>query len=477
MIIAVSALLVTCRRSPDTLARVGANNVLRVAVVPAHLPPDARTAGIAPFERALIARFAGTLGARFDIRALPSQRAVQDAVDNDTVDFGLVRQGVGAEPMRTRRSPLISKSQLVVVTAGDGQSPRKLADLSGKLVLSGKRQLSGWLARRYPELDFRVQHRANTSELVVAVAQGDIGATIITRERYRRYRRFFASLRQAFVLPGRGQGLYWLFPEDAVNDDTLYYRAIAFIAKQKSGHKIDKLKSRHMTHGADLDAFSIRAFSRHFGDRLPRWRPDFEQAAKRYGIDWRLLAAISYQESRWRQHAVSPTGVRGLMMLTRSTAAAVGIDNRVDPQQSIDGGALYYLQLKKRLPAEIAPPDRKWFALAAYNVGLGHVMDARRLLKRRDEDPDLWVNLKKALQWLTQARYARHASNGRALGNQAVDYVTHIRAYYDILRWDTRQNIVQTKPVAAQSATPDAGENTVDRADQSPVAPIRSPMF
>jgi membrane-bound lytic murein transglycosylase F len=178
----------------------------------------------------------------------------------------------------------------------------------------------------------------------------------------------------------------------------------------------------------------------HIEQRLPRYQAWFEKAGKDSGIDWRLLAAIGYQESHWNPKAVSPTGVRGLMMLTQDTMKQLGIDkSRHDPQASIEGGARYIRRVKKRLPKRIKNPDRTWMALAAYNIGFGHLEDARILTQDDGADPDKWIDVKKYLPRLSQKKWYKKARHGYARGQEPVRYVENIRSYYDILVWVTER--------------------------------------
>ncbi len=150
-------------------------------------------------------------------------------------------------------------------------------------------------------------------------------------------------------------------------------------------------------------------------------------------LDWTLLAALSYQESHWNPRAKSPTGVRGIMMLTLPTAKEVGVKSRLDAAQSIKGGAKYYARIYERLPEEIVEPDRTWVALAAYNVGIGHIHDAQTLAKRQDKDPNSWSVLAEMLPLLSQKRYYRTVKHGYARGSEPVFYVNRVRNYRDLL--------------------------------------------
>ncbi len=166
---------------------------------------------------------------------------------------------------------------------------------------------------------------------------------------------------------------------------------------------------------------------------LQRYRPLFERVAEETELDWRLLAAMAYQESFWNPRAVSPTGVRGLMMLTKATASELGIKDRRDPMESVRGGARYYKILKRKLPARIPEPDRTWMALAAYNVGFGHLEDARILTQRLGSDPDKWDDVKKHLLLLNKPKWYRQTKRGHARGHESVKFVRNIRNYLSVL--------------------------------------------
>ena len=177
----------------------------------------------------------------------------------------------------------------------------------------------------------------------------------------------------------------------------------------------------------------MRTFRRRLVSHLPRYEPLFRREAEKVAIDWRLLAAIGYQESLWNSRAKSPTGVRGLMMLTQATAKQMKVTNRLDPEQSIRGGAKYFSRVLKRVPESVPEPDRTWLALAAYNVGLGHVEDARIITQQRGGDPDRWIDVKESLPLLARKKWYKQTKYGYARGWEPVKYVENIRQYYDYL--------------------------------------------
>lgn len=185
--------------------------------------------------------------------------------------------------------------------------------------------------------------------------------------------------------------------------------------------------------GNNLPQYEIKTFLKHIKTRLPYYRKEFQQAEEKTRIPWVLLASMSYQESKWNRKAISPTGVRGIMMLTRSTAADLGIQNRLDPKKSIAGGARYLSRLYKRLPDTIQTPDRMFLALASYNIGYGHVKDARLLGRRLGKDPNRWEDIKDVLPLLSKKKYYQDLPHRYARGWEPVQYVTRIREYRKIL--------------------------------------------
>jgi len=182
-----------------------------------------------------------------------------------------------------------------------------------------------------------------------------------------------------------------------------------------------------------LPHYDRKVFYKHLKTRFPKYREHFQEAAEKHNLSWKLLASQAYQESHWNRRAKSPTGVRGLMMLTRRTAASLGIKNRLDPVLSIHGGAQYLARMQKRVPRAVYPADRTFFALAAYNVGLGHLQDARTLARRKKKNPNIWSDMTQVLPLLSQKKYYKSLRYGYARGHEPVKYVERIRAYHSLL--------------------------------------------
>lgn len=218
---------------------------------------------------------------------------------------------------------------------------------------------------------------------------------------------------------GLDSDLNWVFKHA---DDPLTQTASGFVCRSKQSGAIRQLASFYNQNL--LSPQSLQMVQRDLKNRMPIYKANFKRTAKEYDLDWHLLAAIGYQESYLKPNSVSPTGVRGLMMLTNDTAKAMGVSNRTDPAQSIQGGAKYYDMLLDRY-AHIPYPDRNWYALVAYNMGPGAVSQVQKRVKAQGKNPNQWVNLYAYLE-------RNKAQNGRY--RQAVQYVTRIRAYLEHIK-------------------------------------------
>lgn len=472
-LVLVVAGLVTCQRRPGALAQIQATGELRVATVNAVDTYYAGPERARGYEYDLVRGLAETLDARLNIITVADREAVLAAVASNRAQLGV---GVAVNEPRRRRvrfTPAYKTIPLAVVYKRYTPRPRTLADLSGRLTLSGDTAMADWLRRVQPDLVFKQAAKTDIEGVMAEIATGHVRATVAPANLVALNQRYHPSLRVAFELGARERRLAWaLSPADrAGRRDGLYNKTIAYLHAAKTSNLLARLDERYYGHASRLGFVGGAEFARQVKDRLARWRPYFKSAANDYGIDWRLLAAIGYQESRWDPSARSPTDVRGMMMLTESTAERMDIDNRRNPQQSIDGGTRYLLQLMERLPETIERPDRMWYALAAYNIGLGHVLDARRLLIGAGRDPDIWVNLADALPDLDDVRYARVLRYGLANGDIALAYVSDIRAYYDILRWMSDRRVVAADDKLA--VAPARGLH--DMAPQNPAA--AAPVF
>jgi len=300
------------------------------------------------------------------------------------------------------------------------------------------------LTKTHPDLQWKEHRNLSSSELINLVYEQVIDYTIADSNELALYQRFNKEVNSAFSI-SEPQALAWAMPYHV--DNSLLNESRNFFRKLKKSGELDQLIERYYGHADQLNFVGTRLYMRHVKTKLPRFQHQFEKAAAKYKLDWRLLAAIGYQESHWKPKAKSPTGVRGMMMLTRNTARELKITNRLDPEQSIYGGAKYLRHILNRLPLRISNPDRTWLALAAYNIGYYHLEDARILTQERGADPDKWIEVKKDLPKLSQKKWYKKTKYGYARGNEPVKYVDNIRIYNDLLVWDdNKANAMRQTP-------------------------------
>jgi membrane-bound lytic murein transglycosylase F len=292
-----------------------------------------------------------------------------------------------------------------------------------------------------PKLEYEESDAVEAVDLLRMVDEGQLALTVVDSNELAINQVYFPQIRVAFDL-GDASTLNWAVA--AGEDRSLLDRIDAFLKRVEKEGFLQRLSERYYGHLEVLGFVGANTFAKHLQQRLPRYEQQFRLAADEYRIDWRLLAAIGYQESHWKPNAVSKTGVRGLMMLTQNTAKAMGVSNRLDPTQSIQGAAKYFAHVYHGLPDSIVEPDRTWFALAAYNVGGGHLEDARKLTQGAGLDPNKWLDVKKILPRLAQKKWYTKTRYGYARGGEPVHYVANIRRYYDILTWSTLPQVEVT---------------------------------
>lgn len=396
--------------------------------------------GPSGFEYDLARLFADELGVELKIVSPSSLTAILPMVADGRADIAAAGLAVTQERRElVRFGPTYDEISQQLVYRKGTPAPASLADLTGNVidVVSGSshaERLRGLASDHHPEINWYENEDTDIKELLSKVWRKEINYTVANSNDVRLNQRIYPELRVAFDVTDP-QPLAWAFAKG--DDDSLPEAAQEFFARIEKNGQLDQLRERYYGHVQDFDYVETRRFISHIYQRLPSYKPSFIEAAQRLNLDWRLLAAIGYQESHWDPLAVSPTGVQGIMMLTQTTADELGVVDRVDPDDSIQGGARYFHLIKRRIPQEIAEPDRTWFALAAYNMGIGHLEDARELTAKRGGDARKWMDVKETLPLLTQKPWYEQARYGYARGKEALQYVENIRSYYDILMWRT----------------------------------------
>jgi len=408
--------------------RVGARN----SPATYYVAPNGEPAG---FEHDLILAFSKSQNWSLDWTEKSRPEALFELLD--THQIHLAAAALPQAVVKDRHliaGPVLFETPVHIVCRTSDKAPRTMANLSGKRLAlitgSGHTPILMRQKRKHPGLAWAALENVWPEELLAQLQAGKYDAVVINGMDFDTMRNLYPELAVAFDI-GDTQKIVWALPTRS--SQALRNALARFVERARKDGTIKRIHERYFGHVKRLDSSDILGVLQRRPQRLPKLRQHFHEAQTLTGIDWRLLAAIGYQESKWDPLATSPTGVRGLMMLTGETADRMGISNRLDARQSILGGARYLALMKDSLPARIAEPDRTWLALAAYNQGQGHMEDARRIAQARGGSPDSWADIKEALPYLSRGTYAKAMKYGYARGGEALHFAENIRNYYDIL--------------------------------------------
>lgn len=403
-------------------------------------------------EYDLIKGFADSLGVDFNLVFADKFSDILPTVTNGHADFAAAGLSITKEREKiVKFTPSYQDVKQQVIYHRSTKKPKIVEDLTNKhieVVAGSSHELNmKRLSSQHPELHWTSSETADSDQLLHLVSQKLIEHTIADSNEFMIYRRFFPELDVAFDI-SEPERLAWAFPKH--RDDSLYQAASDYLKEIKQNGTLQQILERHYGHTEKFDYVGTRRFIRHISTRLKHYKKHFIAASEKHNLDWKLLAAAGYQESHWNRRAISPTGVRGIMMLTRKTAGQLGVKNRLNPKSSIFGGAKYLAHLINRMDKDIPNPDRTWMALASYNVGFYHLEDARKITKTRGKDPNKWIDVKESLPLLAQRRWYKKTKYGYARGWEPVKYVENIRSYYDLLSWE----INKSKPAPTKEPNP-----------------------
>ncbi|VVP75918.1 Membrane-bound lytic murein transglycosylase F [Pseudomonas fluorescens] len=461
-------MLGACVEKPSTLERVKEDGVLRVVTrnSPATYFQDRN--GETGFEYELVKRFADDMGVDLKIETADNLDEMFDQLGKPAGPVLAAAGLVSSEHRLTQARFSHSYLQVTpqVIYRNGRPRPTSAKGLAGKkiMVLKGSshaEQLAE-LKKQYPALEYEESDAVEVVDLLRMVDEGQIDLTLVDSNELAMNQVYFSNVRVAFDLGDARDQRWAVAPGE---DNSLLNEINDFLDKAQKNGTLQRLKERYYGHVDVLGYVGAYTFAQHLQQRLPKYEKHFHVSAKEEKVDWRLLAAIGYQESMWQPEVTSKTGVRGLMMLTQRTAQAMGVANRLDARQSIKGGAKYFMLVKEQLSDSIEEPDRTWFALAAYNVGSGHLEDARTLAKREGLNPNKWLDVKKMLPRLSQKQWYSKTRYGYARGGEPVHFVANIRRYYDILTWVTQP---QVEGQVAEGNLHVPGVNKDKPAEQSP---------
>lgn len=446
----VLGVLSTCSPRLDLLTQIRTAGVLRIATINSPTTYYLGANSPAGFEYDLAKDLADKLGVKLEVLVTRSPAEAMTLTQQGRAHFAASALVVTPDRRQRMRfsKPLLHVVPQLVYRTGQPQ-PQGFADLHGTLRIArgsiDSKRLQE-LKKQYPALQWEEVDDQETEELLYQVATNQLDYTVANSDIIAITQRYYPQLRVAFAL-SKSQDIAWGF---ALGEDNSLFDAVDAYLKKISGKEFMRWYDRYFGHVEQVNILGAVTLAADVQTRLSRYRKHFEEAASKNNMDWRLLAAMGYQESHWKADAVSPTGVRGLMMLTQDTAQRLNIKDREDPIQSIHGGARYFRMMHDTLPDSIKEPDRTWMTLATYNVGLGHLLDARKLTRELGGDPNRWLDVRNSLPLLTQSQWHSQTEHGYARGFETVTYVGNIRTYYDMLNWITSGAPAKAKPIEVE---------------------------
>ncbi len=382
----------------------------------------------------LISQFATSQGRDVEFIVLDTVAEILEAIAQNRADIA----AAGLSPTNERSSQyLFSRSyrkvkQQLVCRRGrpKARNPAQLQKVKLEVIADSSylAQLNK-LKRKYPELQWTENKTADTEQLLQKVWHKKIDCTIADSNIVAINRRYLPELLVMFDI-AKDSELVWIMPE---SDKSLQTATNRWLASDAGKAALLEVEQTYYSYIEGFDYVDTRALVRRIDKRLPKYRQLFEEAAAKHAISPTLLMAQSYQESHWNPRASSPTGVKGIMMLTRRTAKSLGVKNRLKPSEAIPAGAAYLAKMRSRFKESIPEPDRSYLALAAYNIGRAHMHDAQLLARQLGKNPYSWQDMEEVLPLLSDKQYFKKLKYGYARGLEPVVYVQRIRNYQNII--------------------------------------------
>ncbi len=464
--LAAALLLTGCNKPQTALEQIRARGELRVVTVNAPTTYYLGAHGGLGFEYRLAAAFAAQLGVRLAMQPVPDVAAMLSALRDGRADLAAAQ--ISADGLWQRYGLATASygeaTQLVVQARGKPQ-PRDITGLRGARIVVHEDSPQQQLLREIRNSGIEglawnaVPH--DQAELLEFVDRGAADYAIVDQQEFEFAQHLYPDVTVAFALPDP-RPLQWVARADGPD---LVALANSFFAGARTSGQIARIARDEGAESRQFDYWDALRFRADIGSRLPELQGLFEEAALATGLDWRLLAAVGYQESKWEAAAASADGAQGIMMLTTDAASTVGVSDRGNLRENILGGAKYLAQVIDTIPKRIGEPDRTWLALAAYNVGYGHLEDARILAQRRGGNPDVWEDVREQLPLLTQEKWYSSLKRGYARGWEPARFVDQVRQYLAVLEWRGTDTLARNRELPTHAAMLAPGGDAARRLD------------
>ena len=424
-----------CSKESSKLKQIKSNGILRIALVadpPHYFPNKVKEMG---YDFELASHYATSIGVELEIIKTNTSNEIIFLLNQGKVDIGILGSSPEFDQKNIENVVTYNNSKWYVIgNRANRQLPKSIDSIEPNTMIVANGSNASFMLHSigedYPSLLWDELKNTNVRSILERINENHSKISIISEDIYAYYQYLFPETKKIFVLPIKYPSR-WLVKNN--NNLSFLYSINSFFNKYKQNGKLEKIGKTYYEHLSAFDYVDIRYYLKRINKKLPKYKKYFVEAAKNSALDARIIAAVSYQESHWNRKARSPTGVRGMMMLTLDTAKRVGVKNRLNAKQSIFGGAKYLKILYESFSNTIEEPDRLWFTLAAYNIGLGHVEDARTITKSQGDNPNSWIDVEKHIPKLSQKKWYKKTKYGFARGHEPIEFVRRVRRYYDIL--------------------------------------------
>lgn len=434
--VAAALWLAGCTQTNSSMQEIRARGELRVVTLNSPTCYYLGAHGPQGFEYRLAAAFARRLGVKLVVQAVPDAAHMRRALRWGRADVAAAQitpdaawRAVG---LTTRTYEQIA--ELVVQARGKPQPHNIVGLRDGRIVVAAdspqQTLLQSIRGNGVPQLAWVTVPRDQADPLDL-IRGGGADYAIVDESEFAFSQHLYPESVVAFALPDP-RPVQWVVPQGA---SELLAAANSFFDDARDSGELARIEADASTESGDFDYESAHQFQADIATRLPALQGLFEEAAAITGLDWRLLAAVGYQESKWQGAAASADGAQGIMMLTNDAAVTVGVSDRGNLRENILGGARYLVQVIDTIPKRIREPDRTWLALAAYNVGYGHLEDARVLTQMHGKNPDSWTDVRAQLPLLAQEQWYTRVKRGYARGWEPAKFVEGVRQYLAVLEW------------------------------------------
>ena len=424
-----------CSKESSKLKQIKSNGILRIALVadpPRYFPNKVKERG---YDFELVSHYATSIDVELEIIKTNTSDEIIFLLNQGKVDIGILGSSPEFDQKNIENVVTYNNSKWYVIgNRANRQLPKSIDSIEPNTMIVANGSNASFMLHSigedYPSLLWDELKNTNVRSILERINENHSKISIISEDIYAYYQYLFPETKKIFVLPIKYPSR-WLVKNN--NNLSFLYSINSFFNKYKQNGKLEKIGKTYYEHLSAFDYVDIRYYLKRIDKKLPKYKKYFVEAAKNSALDARIIAAVSYQESHWNRKARSPTGVRGMMMLTLDTAKRVGVKNRLNAKQSIFGGAKYLKILYESFSNTIEEPDRLWFTLAAYNIGLGHVEDARTITKSQGDNPNSWIDVEKHIPKLSQKKWYKKTRHGFARGYEPIEFVRRVRRYYDIL--------------------------------------------